>query len=111
MSIQNQKNLIMDSDLNDPRTLEAIARSAQTSAYAVRDFRPARNHMRDKVLEGRAQLGLREIAPSLTVAANTPFTQTSTTRALGAPIGVNFEALGLGTPGYSVSVAPPDVTV
>ncbi len=92
-------------------SLEAIARSAQTSAYTVRDFRPSRNHMRDKVLEGRAQAGLREIAPSLTVAANTPFTQTSTSLALGAPIGVNFEALGLGTPGYGISGAPPDTTL
>lgn len=92
-------------------SLEAIARSAQTSAYAVRDFRPSRNHMRDKLLEGRAQTGFREIAPSLTVAANTPFTQTSTSRALGAPIGVNFEALGLGTPGYGISGAPPDTTL
>ncbi len=90
-------------------SLETIARNAQTSAYAVRDFRPNRNHMRDKAL--LSQNALREIAPLVSVAANTPYTQTATFQPLGAPIGVNFEALGLGTPGFAISGAPPDTTL
>ena len=90
-------------------SLEAIARSAQTSAYAVREFRPSRNHDVDKAL--LVANASRVAAPSVSVSAGTPYTQTATYQALGAPIGVNFEALGLGTPGFTISGAPPDTTL
>ncbi len=91
-------------------SIESIAQYGRTSAFEVRDFRPSRNHDIDKSLTvGSA---LRQLNPSLVSAApSTPYTQTATYQALGAPIGVNFEALGLGTPGFIISGAPPDTTL
>lgn len=43
--------------------------------------------------------------------ASTPYIQTATYQPLGTPVGVNFDALGVGTPGYTVSGAPPDTTL
>ena len=90
-------------------TLEAIAQSAQTSAFAVREFRPNRNHDVDKAL--LLANAFRALAPSVSTPLSTPYLQTATYQPLGAPIGVNFEALGLGTPSFSISGAPPDTTL
>ncbi|MDP1900146.1 MAG: hypothetical protein Q8K96_06800 [Rubrivivax sp.] len=94
--------------------LHTIARRAQTSAFAVRDFRPDRNHMRDKSLVAKsppsAQATL-ALALAPTLAAPLPYNQTATFLPLGAPVGTNFEALGLGTPGFAISGAPPDTTL
>ncbi len=90
-------------------TMANISYQAQTSAFLQRDFRPNRNHDVDKsllVLDAS-----RLVEPSVSVPALTPYTQTATYQALGAPIGVNFEALGLGTPGFGISGAPPDTTL
>lgn len=93
-------------------TLNTIAHRAQTSAFAVRDFRPDRNHMRDKSLVSKSsQRSLAAISTSLAVVAPLPYNQTATFQALNAPLGANFEALGVGTPGYSISGAPPDTTL
>jgi hypothetical protein len=90
-------------------TMANISYQAQTSAFLQRDFRPNRNHDVDKsllVLDAS-----RQVAPSVSVPALTPYTQTATFQPLGAPIGVNFEGLGLGTPGFGISGAPPDTTL
>jgi hypothetical protein len=90
-------------------TMANIGQQAQTSAFLQRDFRPNRNHDIDKnllVLDAS-----RIEAPSVSVPALTPYTQTATYQPLGAPIGVNFEGLGLGTPGFGISGAPPDTTL
>jgi hypothetical protein len=90
-------------------TMANISYQAQTSAFLQRDFRPNRNHDIDKsllILDAS-----RQVAPSVSVPALTPYTQTATFQPLGAPIGVNFEGLGLGTPGFSISGAPPDTTL
>jgi hypothetical protein len=90
-------------------TMVNIAQQAQTSAFLQRDFRVQRNHDVDKtllVLDAK-----RAVEPSVSVPATTPYTQTATYQGLGAPIGANFEALGLGTPGFSISGAPPDTTL
>jgi hypothetical protein len=90
-------------------TMANISYQAQTSAFLQRDFRPNRNHDIDKsllVLDAS-----RELAPSVSVSALAPYTQTATFQPLTAPIGVNFEALGLGTPGFAISGAPPDTTL
>ena len=92
-------------------SVQTIALRAQTSAFAVRDFRPDRNHMRDKSLVSNESRFGAELEPLVAIAAALPFNQTATFRPLGAPLGVNFEALGLGTPGFSISGAPPDTTL
>jgi hypothetical protein len=97
-------------------TMANIAQQAQTSAYLQRDFRPNRNHDVDKaqlVLDAAAaaQVTGAVPTPAVSVPANTPYLQTNTYQALGAPVGVNFEGLGLGTPGFGISGAPPDTTL
>ena len=93
-------------------SVQTIALRAQTSAFAVRDFRPDRNHMRDKALVAReSRFAAAEIGLSVSVTAPPAFNQTATFKPLGAPLGVNFEALGLGTPGFVISGAPPDTTL
>ncbi len=90
-------------------TMANLAQQAQTSAFLQRDFRPNRNHDVDKSL--LVLNADRTGAPSLSVPALAPYLQTATYQPLGAPIGVNFEGLGLGTPGFSISGAPPDTTL
>lgn len=94
-------------------SVHTIALRAQTSAYAVRSFRPRRNHMRDKSLVSpqSASLAALSASTSVAVAAPLPYNQTATYQPLGAPVGTNFEALGLGTPGFVISGAPPDTTL
>jgi hypothetical protein len=97
-------------------TMVNIAQQATTSAFLQRDFRPNRNHDVDKaqlVLDAaaaaRASTDL--VSPSVSAPVSTPYVQTATYQPLGAPIGVNFEGLGLGTPGFGISGAPPDTTL
>ncbi len=52
-----------------------------------------------------------DITPQVSVLANTPYTQTATYQGLDVTLGANFEGLGLGTPGFSISGAPPDTTL
>ena len=104
-------------------TMEELGLKAQTSAFAVRDFRPSRNHMRNKAealpqsaaetSSGRTLSASALGGPSLAVSVTPPaaYKQTITLQALPAPIGTNFEALGLGTPGFTISGAPPDTTL
>ena len=93
-------------------SVQTIALRAQTSAFAVRDFRPDRNHMRDKSLVTRDSRSVAaEIEPLVSITASLPYNQTATFKPLGAPLGVNFEALGLGTPGFTILGAPPDTTL
>jgi len=90
------------------QSLEQLARSGQVNAFAVREFRVSRNHSIPKATISPSGF----IAdPYVTVPASTPYTQTANYQTLGAPIGANFEALGVGTPGYSISGAPPDTTM
>jgi hypothetical protein len=91
-------------------SLSVIAQRGETSGFQTREFRPSRNHDIDKALTV-LEAGKRVDTPNVSVPANTPYTQTATYQALGAPIGVNFEALGLGTPSFSISGAPPDTTL
>jgi|CXWL01.1.fsa_nt_gi hypothetical protein len=91
-------------------SLQTIALRAQTNAFAAADFRVSRSHEIDKALTMRAALA--ELAPNaVVVTPPAPYTQTATYVPLGAPIGANFEALGLGTPSFTISGAPPDTTL
>ncbi len=102
-------------------TMANIGQQARTSAFLQRDFRPSRNHDVDKavlVREAAARAEASALAPSsrlaalaVTVPVPAPYTQTATYMPLGAPIGTNFEGLGLGTPGFGISGAPPDTTL
>lgn len=91
-------------------TLEMISLQAQTSAFAVRPFRPNRNHEVDKA-ELVAANAAYKVQPAVAITAPAAYLQTTNYQALGAPLGANFEALGLGTPGFSISGAPPDTTL
>lgn len=95
--------------------IQTMAMRGQTNAFAVRGFRISRNHEIDKALTSapgvNSPSALGVVAPSVTVTAPAPYNQTATYQPLGAPIGANFEALGVGTPGYSIGSAPPDTTL
>ena len=89
-------------------SLEQIGRDGQVSGFPVAEFRVSRNHAIPKATVSPSGF---ITGPNVTVPANAPVTQTSTFQPLGAPIGANFEALGVGTPGYSITGAPPDTTL
>ncbi len=91
--------------------LQTIAMRAQTSAFAPRPVRPSRNHTMDKSETVQAGRQMELLAPSLAVTAPATYLQTSNVQALGVAMGANFEALGLGTPGFAISGAPPDTTL
>jgi hypothetical protein len=93
-------------------SIESIAQYGRTSAFEVRDFRPSRNHDVDKSLTAVARNPSARLAPNVvSVPVPAPYTQTANFQPLGAPLGVNFEALGLGTPGFTIQGAPPDTTL
>ncbi|MCV2368655.1 hypothetical protein [Roseateles oligotrophus] len=96
------------SGMSEP--LEHIALRARTSAFAVREFRPSRNHDVDKA-QTVAGMGRAMLAPLVATPVSAPYMQTATYQPLGATMGANFEALGLGTPGFGISGAPPDTTL
>ncbi len=50
-------------------------------------------------------------APLVSVPANTPYNQTANYQPLGAAISANFDGLGLGTPSFAITGAPPDTTM
>ena len=89
-------------------SLEQIALAGQTNSFPVQEFRLRHSHMRTKNVIPQSGF---VPPPNVSVPANAPYTQTATYQPLGAPIGANFEALGVGTPGYTISGAPPDTTL
>ena len=93
--------------LSEP--LAVMGQRGNATAFEVRGFRVSRSHDIDK--SRTVQDARTDITPNVTVAANTPYNQTATYLPLTAPIGVNFEALGVGTPSFSISGAPPDTTL
>lgn len=92
-------------------TLANIARLGEANAFSVREFRESRSHEIPKASPELVALAPNSMASAVTVPANTPYTQTFNYQPLGAPVSVNFEALGVGTPGYTVTGAPPDTTL
>ena len=97
-------------------SMETLAQRAEVNAFAVREFRISRNHTRNKA-EVLASAGAAlsaatsMVGTSVNVIPPAAYTQTATYQPLGAPIGANFGALGIGTPGYTISGAPPDTTL
>lgn len=92
-------------------TLMNIARQGQVTSFETRGFRVSRSHEVDKAALVLANSKSRVGTPNVSVPATAPYNQTATYQTLGAPIGANFEALGVGTPGYTISGAPPDTTL
>ena len=98
--------------VSDP--IYAIARAQRLDALSVQEFRefpvlelPKPTRALNSFEAGAPTLA----APALVVPANAPYTQTATFQPLGGTVGVNFEALGVGTPGYIIAGAPPDPTL
>ena len=92
-------------------SLAVIAAQGQANAFNVREVRVSRDHKMRKGVDANLQLARTSVAPNVTVPANTPYAQTAVYQPLGAVMGANFEALGVGTAGFSVSGAPPDTTM
>ena len=92
-------------------SLAVIARMGEANSLAVIEFREQRSHEIAKPTREQAAMALAEPSASLSVAASSPYTQTAIYQPLGAPVSVNFEALGVGTPGFAISGAPPDTTL
>lgn len=88
--------------------ISSIAMSAPSSAFEVGAFRPRREHYRLKSVVAGSALAT---APLVSISAGAPYTQTATVQPLSAPLGANFEALGVGTPSFSITGAPPDTTL
>ena len=92
--------------------LAVIGARGEASAFAVREVRVNRDHKMRKVTARQELANAKAaFAASVSVPAATPYYQTATYQALGAVMGVNFEALGVGTPGFGISGAPPDTTM
>jgi len=91
-------------------TLANIAQMGMATAFVVREPRPSRSHYRPKVVDKAAALSATALATNVSVAAPAPYLQTANFQPLGAVMGANFEALGVGTPGFGISGAPPDTT-
>ena len=93
-------------------SLAVIASMGQANAFAVREIRVNRDHKMRKNVDQTLQLARADtMVTNVSVPTGAAYAQTATYQPLGAPIGVNFEALGVGTPGYGISGAPPDTTL
>lgn len=92
-------------------SLAVIGQRGHETPFQVRNFRTSRSHDVDKALLVQQNANRRAEQPNVSVPASTPYNQTGTYQPLGAPIGVNFEALGVGTPSFTISGAPPDTTL
>ncbi len=93
-------------------SIAVIASMGQANAFAVREIRVNRDHKLRKGVDTTLQPARADaMTTPVAVPTGAAYAQTATYQPLGAPIGVNFEALGVGTPGYGVSSAPPDPTL
>lgn len=94
--------------------IRMIAARGLANAFDVREIRVNRDHKMRKGADANVELArAAKAAPALavSVSAATPYYQTSTFAPLGAVMGANFEALGVGTPGFNPTGAPPDTTL
>ena len=92
-------------------SIAEISSRGEANAFNIREVRVNRDHKMSKGADANQQLARTATAPSLSIPANTPYAQTATYQPLGAVMGLNFEALGVGTPSFTVSGAPPDTTM
>ena len=93
-------------------SLAVIGSMGQANAFAVREIRVNRDHKMRKNVDQTLQLARADtMVTNVSVPTGAAYAQTATYQPLGAPIGVNFEALGVGTPGFGISGAPPDTTL
>jgi len=92
-------------------SIAAIAQAGEVDAFSVPEFRVQRSHAIPKQIGDLARFDPTALAPNVTVDASSPYTQTATYQPGSTPIATNFEALGLGTPAYVITGAPPDTTL
>ena len=93
-------------------TFANIAARGEANAFAPREFRQSRSHEIPKATDDSARASLAgSIGLNVSVPASTVTTQTANYQPLGTSVAVNFEALGVGTPGFIISGAPPDTTM
>jgi hypothetical protein len=89
-------------------TLEAMARLGTATVLNVDEFRLRHSHDIPKATVSPSNA---VPPPYVTVSATTAYNQNFNFLSLPATAGVNFEALGVGTPSYTVTGAPPDTTL
>lgn len=94
----------------ESESLSSIAEAGEVDAFTVPEFRVQRSHTRTKVVDPD-RFDPEALAPEVTVDASTPYSQTATYQPGSTPVATNFEALGVGTPGYAITGAPPDTTL
>ena len=93
--------------------LAEIASLGAATAFAVTEFRIRHSHEIGKSQAPSAAEAAVSGAtePRFAALPSTPYMQTATYQPMGAPIGTNFEALGVGTPSFVIVGAPPDTTL
>ena len=91
-------------------TMEELARAGSATAFSPTEFRVRHSHEIGKSQVGRVDVSA-DLAPLVSVPTGAPYMQTATYQTMGAPIGANFEALGVGTPSFVIVGAPPDTTL
>lgn len=92
-------------------SLANIARFGEATTFEFREPRESRSHEIAKPTADSLRVELSALTTNVTVAATTPYTQTANFQPLGVVVSPNFEAQGVGTPGFTVSSAPPDTTL
>ena len=92
-------------------SLASIAEAGEVDAFTVPEFRVQRSHSIAKPRVDQDRLDPNAFAPNVTVPASSPYAQGATYQPASTPVSTNFEALGVGTPGYAITGAPPDTTL
>ena len=92
-------------------SVSQMARTKSANTFIEPEFRVHRVRDVAKPERNVSRLAAMESTLAVAVPANAPYTQTATYQPLGATISVNFEALGVGTPGFSIAGAPSDATL
>lgn len=88
--------------------LSDIARLGQINGFQSLGGHFPRSH---NIPKGSRTTAASRIGPNVTATVPAPYDQTANYQPLGVTNAANFEALGVGTPSYSVGVAPPDTTL
>ncbi|MFM9915632.1 MAG: hypothetical protein ACKVOX_07480 [Rhizobacter sp.] len=93
-------------------TIAVIASQGRADAFGVQEIgRTRESNLRKDMQSGLQGAKSDAVAANVSVPANTPYAQTATYQPLGVALGVSFEGLGLGTPGFVIGSIPPEPTI